>query len=93
MGKALEMRDEEKGGESESTVGLRTIKEQGTHWLCGAASYADGWGLTVMNNSRRGSVHIFFYSLYEERCGRAKLKYSFSQNYFWEFFDAWQKYI
>lgn len=52
MEKALGKRDEEEGGESESTEGLRTITEQGTHWLRGAASYADGWGLTVMNNSR-----------------------------------------
>lgn len=52
MEKALGKRDEDEGGESESTEGLRTIAEQGTHWLRGAASYADGWGLTVMNNSR-----------------------------------------
>lgn len=52
MEKALEKRNEEEGGESESTEGLRTITEQGTRWLRGAVSYADGWGLTVVNNSR-----------------------------------------
>lgn len=84
MEKALGKRDEE-GGESESTEGLRTITEQGTHWLRGAASYADRWGLTVMNNSRLGGSFFFFYSLCEERCGCAKLKYSFSYNYIGEF--------
>lgn len=52
MEKALGKQGEEEGGESESTEGLRSITEQGTRWLHGAASYADGWGLIVMNNSR-----------------------------------------
>lgn len=59
MEKALGKRDGEEGGER-ATERLRTITEQGTHWLRGAASYADGWGLTVMNNSRWESIHIFF---------------------------------
>lgn len=45
MEKALGKQGEEEGGESEVTEALRTITEQGTHWLRGAASYADGGGI------------------------------------------------
>lgn len=66
------------------------MREEARHWCHHTVSYADGWGLKSMNNSRWGSTNNF-YSLCEEKCARAKLKYCFSYNSVGEFFHVLQK--
>lgn len=83
-------RTQDAGGES--TERLWTLREEAARWCLHPVSDADGWGLNSMNNSRSGSVNNF-YSLCEEKCGRAKLKYCFSDNYVGEFFHALQRHI
>lgn len=85
-------RMQEAGGRWRRRVNREALNpERKQRWCHHPVTDPDGWGLNSMNNSRSGSVNNF-HSLCEEKCGRAKLKYCFSDNV-GEFFHALQKHI